>query len=134
MSLIETCITVAIISTVTVVATPTLIRSREIYELDGIARQAASRMQLARIKAISRNLDCRIRVTSEATYVVECEDPAWAIEESVVLPSGYRITANAAPRFHERGNVSPTATLTFWDSRLRSKRVIVNITGRVRVE
>lgn len=134
MSLIELCVTVAIVSTIAVIATPSLKRSREIYELDATARQVASRMQLARIKAISRNLDCRIRVTSEVTYAVECEDPAWLIEESAVLPRGFRITANAAPQFHERGNVSPAGTLTIWDSRLRSKRVIVNITGRVRVE
>src|SRR5688572_4647142 len=133
MSLIESCLTVAIISTVAVIANPSLIRSREIYELDATARQVAGRMQLARIKAISRNLDCRVRVTSEVSYAVECEDPAWVVEESSVLPRGFRITANAAPEFHERGNVSPAATVTIWDTRLRAKRVIVNITGRVRV-
>jgi type II secretory pathway pseudopilin PulG len=134
MSLIESCAAVAIISTVAAVAAPSLIRAREIYELDATARQVASRMQSARIKAISRNVDCRIRVTSEVTYAVECEDPAWRIEESPVLPRGFRITANAAPQFHERGNVSPAGTITVWDKRLRSKRIIVNITGRVRVE
>jgi Tfp pilus assembly protein FimT len=134
MSLIETCVTVAIISTMAVVATPSLIRSREIYELDATARQLAGRMQMARTKAITRNMSCRIRLTSPATYVLECAGQAWLIEESAVLPRGFRITANAVPQFHERGNVSPAATLTVWDGRLRSKRVIVNITGRVRVE
>jgi hypothetical protein len=119
---------------VVVVAAPPLIRAREIYELDAAARQVAGRMQSARIKAISRNLDCRLRVTSEVTYAVECRNPMWLIDESVVLARGLRITANAAPQFHQRGNASPTATVTVWDSRMRSKRVIVNITGRVRVE
>jgi Tfp pilus assembly protein FimT len=130
----ESCVAVAIISSTVVVAVPSLIRMREIYELDAAARQVAGRMQWARIKAISRNRDCRFRVTSEVTYAVECADPAWLVEESVVLPRGFRITANAVPRFHGRGNASPTGTVSVWDSRSRSKRVIVNITGRVRVE
>ena len=134
MTLIESCTSVAIIATVAVLATPALNRAREIYTLDATARQVASRMQSARIQAISRNRDCRLRVTSDVTYAVECQDPAWLIAGSTVLPPGLRITANASPEFHARGNVSPTATVTVWDSRLRSKRVIVNITGRVRVE
>ncbi len=134
MSLIESCVSIGIISAVAVLVTPALNRAREIYALDATARHVASRMHSARIKAISGNRDCRVRVTSDVTYVVECQDPAWLIAESEVLPRGFRITANAAPEFHVRGNVSPTATVTVWDSRLRSKRVIVNITGRVRVE
>ena len=134
MSLIESCVSIGIIAAVAVLATPELNRAREIYVLDAAARQVASRMHSARIQAISRNRDCRVRVTSDVTYAVECQDPGWLIAAADVLPSGLRITANAAPEFHARGNVSPAATLTVWDSRLRSKRVIVNITGRVRVE
>src|SRR5437870_297284 len=126
MSLIESCVTVAIISTVAVIATPSLIRAREIYELDATARQVEGKMQSTRIKAVSRNRDCRVRVTSEVSYVIECQDPIWLPDENVVLPRGFRITANAAPEFHKRGNASPTGTITVWDSRLRSKRVIVN--------
>ena len=118
MSLIESCVTVAIISTVAVIATPSLIRAREIYELDATARQVEGKMQSTRIKAVSRNRDCRVRVTSEVSYVVECQDPIWLPDENVVLPRGFRITANAAPEFHKRGNASPTGTVTVWDSRL----------------
>jgi hypothetical protein len=134
MSFIESCVTITIISCAVVVAVPSLVQTREIYQLDAAARHVAGRLQSARIKAISRNVDCRLRATSEVTYVVECADPMWLIDESVLLPAGFRITANAAPRFHHHGNASPTATVTVWDSRLRSRRVIVNITGRVRVE
>jgi len=134
MSLLESCVVVAIISIAAVVAVPSLVRSREIYELDATARQVAGKMQSARILAVSRNRDCRVRVTSEVSYLIECEDPLWVTEESIVLPRGIRIAANASPRFHRRGNASPTATISISDSRSRSRRVIVNIAGRVRVE
>ncbi len=134
MSLVEACAAIGVISAIAVIATPNVVRAREIYQLDATARQVAGHMHWTRIKAISGNRGCRVRVTSEVTYAIECRDSAWLIDQSIVLPRGFRITANAAPEFHERGNVSPAGTLTVWDSRLRSRRIVVNITGRVRVE
>ena len=134
MSLLESCATIAIVSTVVVFTVPSLIKVRENYQLDAVARQVAGKMQWTRIKAISGNRDCRIRVNSPAGYVIECQDPAWRIHETIVLPRSFRITATASPEFHPRGNVGPAATLTVWDIHSKTKRVIVNITGRVRVE
>jgi Tfp pilus assembly protein FimT len=134
MSLLELCTSAAIVSALVIFAAPSLIRARENYQLDAVARQVSGKMQWTRIKAISRNRDCRLRVNAETSYVVECQDPEWRAEETVALPHGFRITANASPEYHKRGNVSPTGTLTIWDSHFKSKRVIVNITGRVRVE
>ena len=134
MTLLESCIAVTIVSVTALVALPSLVRARESYELDSTARQVAGNMQSARIKAITRNRDCRVRVTSAATYAIECEDPSWKPDTTVVLPRGFRITANASPEFHRRGNASPTGTITVWSNSGRTKRVIVNITGRIRVE
>ena len=134
MSLLESCASIAIISTVVMFAAPSLIKARENYQLNAVARQVAGKMQWTRIKAISRNCDCRVRVSSPTSYVIECQSPAWRVDETVVLPRGFRITATASPEFHIRGNVAPTATLTVWDIHSQTKRVIVNITGRVRVE
>ena len=134
MSLFEACTSMAIIATIVFFGAPSLIRARENYELDAVARQVAAKLQSTRIKAISRNRDCRIRVNSTASYVMECQYPDWRPDETVVLPRGFRITATASPEFHVRGNVAPAATLTVWDKNSRTKRVIVNITGRVRVD
>jgi len=134
MSLLETCASVAIVATLAIFAAPSLIKARENYQLDVVARQVAGKMQWTRIRAISRHRDCRIRVNSQTSYIVECENPDWAVEETIVLDRGFRITASASPEFHPRGNVGPTATLTVWGARSKTKRVIVNITGRVRVE
>jgi hypothetical protein len=134
MSLLESCASIAIVSTLVLFAAPSLMRARENYELDAVARQVAGKMQWTRIKAISRNRDCRIRVSSPTTYVIECQYPDWRPDETVVLPRGFRITSSASPEFHLRGNVAPSATFTVWNSRSRTKLVTVNITGRVRVQ
>lgn len=134
MTLLESCVTLAVISVTALIAVPSLVRSRENYQLDATARQVAGNMQSARIKAVTRNRDCRLRVTSAVSYVIECEDPVWKRDENVVLPRGFRINASASPEFHRRGNVSPAATITVWNSSGRSKRVIVNITGRIRLD
>jgi Tfp pilus assembly protein FimT len=134
MTLLETCASIAIVSTAVVFAAPSLIRARESYHVNAVARQVAGKMQWTRLKAISRSRDCRIAVKSPISYVVECQYATWRTDESVTLPDGIRIAANASPEFHERGNVSPAATFTISDSRGNSRRVVVNITGRVRVD
>jgi type II secretory pathway pseudopilin PulG len=134
MSLIETGIAIAVMAITMAIATPSLLRAREIYELQSAARMVQSRMQSARINAVTRNRDCRINVTSSSTYVVECQGTAWETIETVTLPRGFTITASARPEFHERGNVAPTATIIVWDRSLRSLRVIVNVNGRVRIQ
>jgi type II secretory pathway pseudopilin PulG len=134
MSLLEICIGVAILSIVVFFAAPSLVRARDDYELDQTTRQVAGQMEWTRLKAITRDQDCRFRLTSNASYVIECKGFAWLPDETVTLPSGFQITATATPQFHKRGNAAPAATITVWDRRLNSKNVVVNITGRVRVE
>ena len=134
MSLLECCASAAIVSTLVIFAAPSLIKARENYELDLVARQVAAKMQSTRIRAISRNRDCRIRVSSATTYVLECQYPDWRSDETVVLPRGFRVTASAAPEFHPRGNVAPAATFTVWNVHSKTKLVTVNITGRVKVQ
>ena|ERR1051325_1579523 len=134
MSLLETCTAAAILSGVVFFAAPSLIRSRDNYQLDQVTRQVAGHMQWTRLKAISRDQDCRLRVVSTTSYVVECKGSMWLPDETVGLPAGFQISSTATPVFHKRGNASPAATVTIWDKRFNSKSVVVNITGRVRVQ
>jgi Tfp pilus assembly protein FimT len=134
MSLVESCLSVAILSTAATIAVPSLMRARESYELDAAARQVAGKIQLTRIKAVAGNRDCRIRPNSGVSFVIECEDVAWRLEESFVLPRGLHMTATASPEFHKHGNASPAGTIVIWNDGGRSRRVIVNIAGRVRVD
>jgi hypothetical protein len=133
MSLLETCAGVAIVAGIVFFAAPSLIRARDNYQLDQTTRQVAGQMQWTRIKAISRDQDCRLRVILTTSYVVECKGSVWLTDETVALPAGFQLSATATPVFHKRGNVSPAATVTIWDRHFNSKSVVVNITGRVRV-
>jgi type II secretory pathway pseudopilin PulG len=134
MTLIETGIAVAIMVTTIAVATPSLVRAQDAYVLQSAARMLETHMQAARIHAVTRNRDCRINVTSTTSYVVECQGALWDPIETIALPRGLTIAANARPEFHERGNVAPTATITVSNSAGRSLRVIVNVNGRVRIQ
>ena len=134
MSLLESCISVAIILTIGFFAAPSIMKARDNYQLDLVTRQVAGNTQWTRVKAISRSRDCRIRVVSSTSYAMECLDPVWIADQTVALPQGFQISANATPQFHKRGNVAPAATLTISDKHSHSKQVVINITGRVRVQ
>ena len=134
MSLLESCISVAIILAIGFFAAPSIMKARDNYQLDLVTRQVAGNTQGTRVKAISRSRDCRIRLVSTASYAVECQDPVWVADETVALPLGFQISANATPQFHKRGNAAPAATLTISDKHSHSKQVVINITGRVRVQ
>jgi Tfp pilus assembly protein FimT len=134
MTLTETCIAVTILLASTAIAIPSLLQARETYELQSAARMVESRMQSARIHAVTRNRDCRINLTSPLAYAVECQGTSWETIEAVSLPRGMTVSASARPEFHERGNVAPAATITVWNSKGRSLRVIVNVNGRVRIQ
>jgi len=134
MSVTETLITVCVLLISMAIAIPSLFRARESYELQSAARMVESRMQSARIHAVTRNRDCRINLTSPTSYAVECQGSSWETIESVALPRGLTVTGNAKPEFHQRGTVAPTATITVWNSQGKSLSVVVNINGRVRIQ
>lgn len=134
MSLTESCVAAVVVSTVMAVALPSLNRSRQTYTLSAAAHDVASRMHSTRILAIVRNQDCRMAVTSASSYVIECDEAPWQIVERITMPKGITVEASARPEFHRRGNVAPTATFTVRNRARMSRRVIVNVNGRVRIQ
>ena len=134
MSLTETCLGLAIAASVMIIATPSLVRAREEYVLRAAAHDVATKMYAARIAAIARNRDCRLRVTSTISYVIECQGAVWETIDAVSMPRRITISSNARPEFHRRGNVAPAATVTVRDTGGHAVRVIVNINGRVRIQ
>ena len=135
MTLIESCIAAAVVSTLMAIATPSLVRARETYTLASAARDVASKLHATRITAIVRNQDCRLTVTSAASYVMECQEvTSWQVMERMTLSNDVSLTANARPEFHRRGNVSPTATFTLSNPSGRKVHVVVNVNGRVRIQ
>ena len=134
MSLSESCVAAVVISTVMAAALPSMNRARQTYVLRSTASDVAARLQFARISAVSRSCDCRLVVTSAATYVIECDDGSWQTILRLTVPRGITVEANARPEFHRRGNVSPTATITLRNTAGALRRVIVNVNGRVRIQ
>ena len=134
MSLTESCVATLVVSTVMAVALPSLNRTRQAYVLRATAHDVAGRMHFARISAISRNRDCRLAVTSAVSYMIECDEGSWRVIERMTMPRGITVNANARPEFHRRGNVSPTATFTLRNTAGTTRRIIVNVNGRVRIQ
>ena len=111
MSLTETCIALVIAGTTMAVSTPSLLQSRETYLLNAAARDVRTQLYAARAHAIAENRDCRIRLSSTTSYVLECGNTPWDLIERVDMAHGITVTANARPEFHPRGAVAPTATI-----------------------
>jgi len=134
MSLIESCVAAVVVSTAMAVTLPSLHRTMDIYRLRSAASGVAAQMHAARIAAITRSCDCRMTVTSAASYRIECDEGEWRVIEQLTMPRGITVEANARPEFRRRGNVVPTATFTLRNTAGAEKRVIVNVNGRVRIQ
>lgn len=134
MSLTESCIAAAVLATSMVIALPALNRTMDTYKLQVAASGVAAKMHVARIAAIAQNRDCRITVTSALSYQIECDEGTWRLMERIAMPARITVEANARPEFHRRGNVSPTATLTLRNPEGETKRVVINVNGRVRIQ
>ena len=133
-TLIETCLAVAIVGVLAVMAIPAFDRARDSYGLTAVAHHVRSELNRARILAITRHEDCRVRATSPVTYLVECQTPEWVPIQFHELPTGFTITANNSPEFHPLGNVAPMATISVWNESGEQRRLIVSRSGRIRME
>ena len=134
MSLIECCTAAVVITATLAIAAPSLSRTMDAYKVRSAASGVAARIHAARIAAITRACDCRITVTSAASYLLECDDGGWHVIERLAPPAGVTVEANARPEFHRRGNVVPTATFTVRNRYGTTRKVIVNVNGRVRMQ
>jgi len=151
-TLLELLLVVAMLGILGSIASLQLAPLLSSVRLDSGARQVASDLQAARMKAIVQNR--RFRVTfrpSTKDYVVDAEaagawrrhnlhshDPGVADDALIALPVGVGITAvNSGgdvifvPRGHVDGGITITlGAATGGDA----KRVVVNLAGRVRIE
>ena len=133
-TLIEASLLAAVIGILSLIAIPPIRQAQQSLQLHGMAHQVRTDLHHARILAIVRNQDCRLRVTSPSTYLVECQTPAWLPIRFHQVENGYSVRANNRPEFHPLGNVGPMATITLANMRGQEKRVIVSRSGRVRIE
>ena len=133
-TLFETLIAVLVIGFLTLAAVPPIRRAQQNIQFSSIVHRIRSELHRTRILAIVRNQDCRLRVTSPTSYVVECEAPDWVTLSTHEVPIDFGVSANNAPEFHPRGNVGPMGTIRVWNVEGDQKRVIVSRSGRVRTQ
>ncbi len=120
--------------------------------LNSGVRQVAADLQAVRARAISQNRRFRVTFrTSTHDYIVEMEDGAsWTrlvlhshtsdeVDEALItLPPGVMIAAvnsGGVVTFLPRGHVDGGMTVTLGSSAISdTKKVVVNLAGRVRIE
>ena len=124
------------------IALPNLLSWLPTYRLSAGARQVASDLQLARMKAISQNAKFRLifngNVYPAATYSFEKDNGGtWGTESGPFgLPNDITVTGvTATSVFQPRGTVAPgtAGTITLENSNSLNKTVDVSIVGRVSI-
>ena len=134
-SFIEFLIGFLVIATVSVFTIPSLVRADQTYKLIGAANAVQSRLQFARIQAINRNADHRIRVVNSLKYVLERRlGGSWVLQETYAMANGYSISASGTAEFHSRGNANPVTTFTITNPRSETREIEVETSGYIHAE
>ena len=154
LSLIECCITLAIVSILAGTAAPSFIDSNKKQVLDGSAAELATDLHFARSAATSRNEGVRVSfhtVTAGSCMVVhtgatadcgcassgvaQCSNGAMLIKDNFYANTrGLTVTANVASiRFDPtHGMATPAGTVRLATNSGQEVHHVVNIMGRVR--
>lgn len=133
-SVLEITLVVAIVSVVACLSVPPVLRLQESLGIHAAAGLVRSELHRARIQSITRNIDCRLRVTSAVTYLTECQTPEWTPVAFHTMPRGFTITSNNSPEFHPHGHAGPMGTISVWNQHGRRAKIVVGRSGRVRTE
>lgn len=143
--MLELICALGIISVLLSIAVPGVSANLPRLLLDQAARRLASEIELARLKAVSRN--ARVRVVIElaaAAYRVEVESEGYfgAEGSARALPAGIVFDAASSTgivagrisiTFHPRGHTADNATIALGTTHTERRRVIVSSAGRVRI-
>jgi prepilin-type N-terminal cleavage/methylation domain-containing protein len=110
-------------------------------DLSMAARQLATDLRAVRLRAVAANVTHRIAFTAGAgSYQVQQAKGTTYVNHGgpVALPAGIVVDGctalGSAISFRPRGNAGSFGTVTMRNRRGEVRRVVVNITGRVRVE
>lgn len=151
LTLIESCIAVAIAAVVLGTAAPSFKQASERRHLEGIAAQLRTDIAHARSLAVARNENVRIGFGSAACYVLHtgaagactcnadgsasCRGEATALHQVAIDP-GARVglSSNSPSMLFDagRGTVTPTGTIKLVSRSGSAIHAVVNIMGRVR--
>ncbi len=135
-TLVELIVVLGLATIVMAIAVPHLISWLPTYRLSAGARQVASDLQLARMKAISQNAKFRLNFGAlpSTSYTFEKDNGGFATESGPFsLPDGIVVTVGAASEFQPRGTVDTAGLITLKNSNNLTKQVQITIVGRVAI-
>ncbi len=137
-TVIELMVILAVAVIVMGVALPNMMSWLPTYRLSAGARQVASDLQLARMKAISQNTKYRLNfgVLPSTSYTFEKDNGGFATESGPFsLPNGISVTVvSATSEFQARGTVNAASVITLQNSNSSTYQVDISIVGRVAIQ
>ena len=139
-TLMELIVAIAIASTVMGVAIPSFLSWLPTLRLSSAARQVATDLQVARMKAISQNVKFRISfvgsVPGASTYLLQKDNGGTFVTDSgpFSLPEGITVSAlSATSEFQPRGTVNSASDITLRNINSETKLIQVAVVGRVKI-
>lgn len=138
-TVLELMVAVGIAMVVLGIAVPSLLTWLPTLRLSSAARQVATDLQVARMKAISQNTKFRLSfvgsIPGATSYNVEKDNGTGTfVTESgpFSLPDGITVSsASTASKFQPRGTVDAASTITLRNVNSEVKTVQVAVVGRV---
>ena len=135
-TVLELMVAIGIAMVVMGIAVPSLMSWLPTLRLSSAARQVATDLQVARMKAISQNTKYRMNFVTTTSYSLEKHDGTQFNAESgpFALPDGITTTAGAlASEFQPRGTVNSASTVTLQNVNSATKTVQIAAVGRVSI-
>jgi len=143
-TVLELIVAIGIAMVVMGIAVPSFMTWLPTLRLSSGARQVATDLQVARMKAISQNVKFRITfgtlpstsyqlerdTNSNGTYELpgELESGPFSLPEGITVT-----TVSATPEFQPRGTATAASTITVQNANCETKNVQVAVVGRVMV-
>lgn len=139
-TVLELIVAIAVATIVMGIAIPSLLAWLPTLRLSSAARQVATELQLARMKAISQNAKFRVTfvgsIPGATSYQLEKDSGGTFITDSgpFTLPQGITVSAlSAQSEFQPRGTANTASTITLRNGNSETKNVQVAVVGRVSV-
>ena len=136
-------IVIAIMGIMATMAIPSYRTFMSQKRLNGAARQVMSDLMNARMKAVSKNNECKVFFVNNHQYTILDDvdndgtaDSGEATETKDIQTNYYDVTitsSSANPIFFPRGTASPGATVTVHNTSGDKYVIVTSNTGRVRI-
>ncbi|MFH1952082.1 MAG: GspH/FimT family pseudopilin [Pseudomonadota bacterium] len=145
-TLIEMMIVIGILVVIATIAIPSFMSLLPGMRLNGAARQVMGDLMAARMKAVKLNKNTQVFFDSNGYQYKICNDDADSgttvydgegdVENRNIQTNYHDVSfsSNVNPSFSPRGTANSWGTITLTNSESKQKKVVVLITGRIKIE